>query len=734
MKIFKRMSLRLKLILAISLSLIIIIALTNFYIFQNMAETIREQERTKLNEIKNAIEMNIDTRLSEAKTAVLTIANNPEVKEAFAERNRERLINMFKNSFQKINENIAQFQFHLPDSTSFLRLHKVEKYGDDLSGFRNTVNMANERKKLVSGIEEGRAGYGFRVVAPMSYENEHIGTVEMGANLGQDFLNEIKNNFGGEYYIYPLNKNESDISWDSGQNSWIASTVTDDDYNINNSQHSQITEGEVVIENLKTENLLLIPFEDYSGATAGYFKVVFDRSKTLNTINSIRNRVLIISIIGILLIILITYLISNNIFNSLDKFKDLFAELALGNLDISFPMKSVNCSEIMDCGVDDCPDFGKDNVKCWFDVGSFAPEFNKEVHCPKIINGVYDSCEECEVYKEVNRNEIQTLGAWFNQLKDSLKEIISEVQNVSEDINSSSKELSEAGGELAKSAEDVGNAVQDVASGAEEQSAQVDQTTENIKDLINEIKETRKMSGEMSDIARDVLVNIDKGNNQLDNSINKVNKVNRSTEEVAQTINELGNKSTNIGEIIELISGIANQTNLLALNAAIEAARAGESGRGFSVVADEIRELAEESTEATEKIASLIKEIQKDVKNTIEEMDESKTAVNESVAAINNTADIFSEIEETANKLGELIERVTESNKDMEKNSISVQTAVNDISKVSEEAASNAEEVAAASEEQTASTEEIVASADQLSDMAENLQKAIDHFSLNKKK
>ena len=398
MKFLKRMSLRLKLMLVVSLSLIIIISLTNFYIFQNMAGNIREQEKDKLVEIEKALEMKIKTRVSEAKTALMTVANNPEVKEVFANRNRERLIRMFSESYQEISENIAQFQFHLPDSTSFLRLHRLEKYGDDLSDFRETVNSANQNKKIVSGIEQGRAGYGFRVVAPLSYEGEHIGSVEMGANLGEDFLIDMKNNFGGDYFLYTLESGQN-VSWEDSQDSQIASTGTEDSYKISKEEISKLKNNEVLIKNSKNENILLKPFTNYNNEVIGYFKASFDRSETLAQINSIRNRVVLFSVLGILLIILITYFMVNRIFNSLDEFKELFADLALGNLNVSYDMESVNCSEIMDCGEENCPDFGKDDVQCWFDVGSFAPEFNKEIHCPKILNGEYDSCKECKVYQ-----------------------------------------------------------------------------------------------------------------------------------------------------------------------------------------------------------------------------------------------------------------------------------------------------------------------------------------------
>ena len=135
---------------------------------------------------------------------------------------------------------------------------------------------------------------------------------------------------------------------------------------------------------------------------------------------SLRN--LLLLTISLSMIIIISLLVAKKIFDPLEDFEGMFAALALGNLNVSYPIKTVNCSEIMDCEEESCPDFDRDGVTCWFDVGSYAPDFGKEVHCPKIKTGEYDDCKECEVYKEVNKNEIEKLGAWFNKFADVLRD------------------------------------------------------------------------------------------------------------------------------------------------------------------------------------------------------------------------------------------------------------------------------------------------------------------------
>lgn len=326
------------------------------------------------------------------------------------------------------------------------------------------------------------------------------------------------------------------------------------------------------------------------------------------------------------------------------------------------------------------------------------------------------------------KDEIGQLAGTVNTMHDNLTDMIERIQTVTEQVSASSQELSASGDQVGKTAEQVGMAIQQVASGAEEQSAQIEETGRNINDLIDQIEDVENQSDKMNKQAEDVMTNISRGNNALSTSVEKVNNVREDTAQVAEIVNNLGDLSGEIGDIVELINGISTQTNLLALNAAIEAARAGEAGRGFNVVAEEIRELAEESSQATENIANLIKEVRNGVDNAVKKMNNTTEVVEESVGAIEETGDSFVDIKKAADNLTELIDIITKNAQDMSKNSVTVEQAVNNIASVSQEAAGNAEEVAASSEEQVAATEEIVSSAGQLAKMAEDLSAAVNKF------
>jgi len=306
--------------------------------------------------------------------------------------------------------------------------------------------------------------------------------------------------------------------------------------------------------------------------------------------------------------------------------------------------------------------------------------------------------------------------------------------------------------------DEVARAIDGVARGAQEQAqaaARATQLSDQLHQSVQQVAEIARSVSEGAAAASKVAAH---GQESVRHTIGGMESIRQKVDLATEKIAEMSNRSNQIGVIVETIEEIASQTNLLALNAAIEAARAGEHGKGFAVVADEVRKLAERSANATREIGALIKAIQTSVSETVNAMLESATEVEKGVGLAGEAGSALQQILQTVEQVNQQAQQAAHAAVEMEKaanemivavNSVSavieentaateqmaagtteVTNAIQNIASISEENSAGVEEVSAAAEEMSAQVEEVAASARSLEDTAQNLEEIVRQFKL----
>lgn len=301
-------------------------------------------------------------------------------------------------------------------------------------------------------------------------------------------------------------------------------------------------------------------------------------------------------------------------------------------------------------------------------------------------------------------DEIGNLSHWFNTFIDKLHDIIFQVADNTEQLASAATEISASAEQLSTGVREQTSQTSQVSSAVEEMTANIIESTKNTEEASEKAKEAAQKSQEGSRLAAD--------------TTDGMHEIVESSNVTSGNIEQLAEKATAIGEIIMVIDDIADQTNLLALNAAIEAARAGEQGRGFAVVADEVRKLAERTTKATKEVAETIKGIQNDVTTANTQISESKGIVDKGRNLVEQTGQSLKEIYQAIEGVQDMVRLVSSAAEEQSSAAEQISKSVENVDRITKESANGAEQAAAAAE--------------QLNRQASNLRELVGGFKLRK--
>jgi methyl-accepting chemotaxis protein len=307
------------------------------------------------------------------------------------------------------------------------------------------------------------------------------------------------------------------------------------------------------------------------------------------------------------------------------------------------------------------------------------------------------------VRMEGNHNgDLQLLKNSINQVAESLEKAL---QNVAEAVTATASASSE-----------ISSSTEQMAAGAQEQTSQASEVASSVEEMTKTIMENSQNAGAAAETAKKARLSAEQGGKVVSETVAGMKRIADVVNKSADTVKELGKSSDQIGEIISVIDDIADQTNLLALNAAIEAARAGEQGRGFAVVADEVRKLAERTTKATKEIAGMIKKIQTDTGGAVASMQQGTKEVQVGIELADKAGKSLQEIVGISQKVTDMVAQIAAASEQQ--------------SSASEQIAKNVEAISKVTSETAQGTQQIARAAEDLNQLTENLQQQVAAFKI----
>jgi methyl-accepting chemotaxis protein len=329
-----------------------------------------------------------------------------------------------------------------------------------------------------------------------------------------------------------------------------------------------------------------------------------------------------------------------------------------------------------------------------------------------------------------SQDEIGQLGQSFNQMMEKITQLVERTNISAQEVLNTASSLSDASKKTALSAREIATATEEIASGASSLAMESERGNELTSQIGDQMKTVVQSNLEMGQAASGVHQSSEQGIQYMSELIMKTNKTEQMTRSMVEKVDKLKDSTRSIRKILDVLGNISKQTNILSLNATIEAARAGVAGKGFMVVADEIRKLADQSRQSIEVVGQITETIQREIDETVSVLSDAYPIFQEQIVSVKEADSIFKQVQTQMGGFIHQLDGVTDSIQKLDRSQHVLSDAMSNVSAVAEQSSATSQEVASLSAEQTNISSGLVKLSDTLEELSNSLKESLSKFSV----